>query len=214
MIWTDATRPKTLSTPFSNVPRVTVSPKSFITESPWLMSIQIGWEAQIYNSKLPYWMRVYAVAMGRSDPNLHTPLEPGELAKLLGHKQPDGSIQPLDRRDLHKYVKRAVDLQLLDEASSLRCLVLPAATIACRRPGFRKSCAHHSGAASKAKKPIAIRQATSAPVNRVNNAFTPSQVTGLAVGQETRPRRAENPPTPGSRAIFAVEPRHPAGVRA
>jgi acetyl-CoA acetyltransferase len=81
------------------------------------MSLQSGWEAQLYNSELPYWMRVYAVAMGRSEPNLHTLLEPGELAKLLGHKQADGSIEPLDRRDLHRYVKRAVDLQLLDEAA-------------------------------------------------------------------------------------------------
>lgn len=192
---------------FSNVPWVTVSPKCYITESPWLMSIQIGWEAQIYNAELPYWMRVYAVAMGRSEPNLHTPLETGELAKLLGHTQADGSIKPLDRRDLHKYVNRAVDLQLLDETSSVRCLVLPSSTMACRRQGFRKSCSYHTGAASKIKKPIAIKQTNSTPMNRVNSSCASSQVTGSTVGQETRQGRVENTPTPGSRAIFAVGPR-------
>lgn len=170
------------------------------------MSIQSGWEAQIYNSALPHWMRVYAVAMGRSEPNLHTPLESGELAKLLGHKQADGSIKPLDRRDLNRYVKRAVDLQLLDEASSVRCLVLPVSTMACRRPGFRKACSYHTGAASKVKKPIAIKQTTT-PVNRVNSPCASPQVTMSTVGQETRQCRVENTPTPGSRAIFAVEPR-------
>lgn len=184
---------------------VTVPPKYYITDSPWLISIQIGWEEKIYNTDLPYWFRVFAVAMARSEPNLHTQLQPGELAKLLGKVQPDGTLKPVDRRDLDEYVKKAIKRELLDELSSPRCLVLPSSTAACRRPGFNKPCAFHTGESSKIKMPIAIKQTTSTPVTRANSEDASSQVTRSAVGQDTRHRRAHCP-TPGSRDVFAVEP--------
>jgi hypothetical protein len=186
---------------------VTVSPKYYITESPWLMSIQIGWEEQIYNTDLPYWMRVYAVAMARSEPNLHTTLQPGELAKLLGKPQSDGTVKPVDRRDLYRYVKQAVKMKLLDETSSVRCLILPETTTVCRRPGFRSPCGHCTGRSSKVKRSIAIRQRNKNPaVFRANRDAASSQVTRSAVGQDTRQCRVNNP-TPGSRDIFTVMPR-------
>jgi hypothetical protein len=184
---------------------VTVSPKYYITESPWLMSIQIGWEEQIYNTDLPYWMRVFAVAMARSEPNLHTHLQGGELAKLLGKRQPDGTLKPVDRRDLNEYVKKAIKLKLLDETSSSRCLVLPASTAACRRPGFNKRCAYHTGESSRIKRPLAIRQPASTPVKRANSNDASPLVTGSTVGQDTRQCRVKNTPTPGSRDIFTVK---------
>jgi hypothetical protein len=184
---------------------VTVSRQYYITDSPWLISIQLGWEAQIENSDLPHWMRVYAVAMARSEPNLHTALESGELARLLGKTQPDGSTKPVDRRDLNKYIQRAVELKLLDETSSPRRLVLPASTAACRRPGFNKPCAYHIGASSKIKRPIVIRQSVPTPVNRVNSDAASPQVMTSAVGRDTRHCRVNNPPTPGSRDIFSVK---------
>jgi hypothetical protein len=185
---------------------VTVSPKYYITESPWLMSIQIGWEEQIYNIDLPYWMRVFAVAMARSEPNLHTHLQPGELASLLGRPQPDGTLKPVDRRDLNEYVKRAVKLKLLDETSSIRCLVLPASTAACRRPGYNKPCQYHTGESSKVKRPLAIKQPAPTPVNRANSSDASPQVTSSAVRQMTRQCRVNNP-TPGSQDVFTVMPR-------
>lgn len=141
--------------------------ESYVTESSWLLSIQLGWESQIANSDLPYWMRVYAVAMARSEPNLHAPFESGELAELLGKSLPDGSKKAVDRRDLNKYVKKAIALDLLDEISSVRCLVLPASRTACRRSGYKKPCAHHTGKASKIKKPLALKQTASAPLTEI-----------------------------------------------
>jgi hypothetical protein len=185
---------------------VTVSENFYITESPWLISIQLGWEAHIANADLPYWARVHAVAMARSQPNLHTSLETGELAELLGRKQPDGSTKPIDRRELNRYINRAVELNYLDETSSVRCLVLPASTIECRRRGNRKPCAYHTGQASKVKRPIAIKQATSNPLKRTNSNDVSPQFKASPVGQVTRQRRVENTPTPGSRDIFTVKP--------
>lgn len=187
---------------------MTVSPKYYITESPWLKSIQIGWEEQIYNTDLPYWMRVFAVAMARSEPNLHTHLQPGELAKLLGNRQPDGTLKPVDRRNLNEYVKKAIKLKLLDETSSSRCLVLPASTAACRRPGFNKPCDYHTGESSRIKRPLAIRQPTPTPVKRANSSDASPLVTSSTVGQDTRQCRV-NPCTAGSRDIFAVKVQQP-----
>jgi hypothetical protein len=152
-------------------------------------------------------MRVYAVAMSRSEPNLHAPFESGELAELLGKSLPDGSKKAVDRRDLNKYVKKAVALNLLDETSSVRCLVLPASRTACRRPGYKKPCAHHTGKASKIKKPLALKQTASAPLNRDNRNAALPLFTGPAVGEAARQCRAEQTPTPGSRDIFTVKPR-------
>jgi hypothetical protein len=170
------------------------------------MSPQIGWEGQLFDTRLPHWMRVYAVAMARSGPNLHTPLEVGELARLLGKKQSDGSMKPVERRDLTKYINRAVELNFLDEKSSVRCLVLPDSLAACGLPGNRKPCAYHTGQASKIKRPIAMKRPAPIPLKRANSDDVSPQFNASTVGQPTRQRRVENTPTPGSRAIFAVEP--------
>jgi hypothetical protein len=185
---------------------VTVSEDYYISESPWLMSHQIGWEPMIVDTRLPHWMRVYAVAMARSEPNLHTTLETGELAQLLRKMLPDGSTKPVDRRDLNHYIKKAVELNLLDESSSVRCLVLPPATTACRRQGYRRRCAYHSGKASKIKRPIPIKRETPNPLNRTNSNDVSPQVNASTVGQETRQRRVGRTPTPGSLDIYTVKP--------
>jgi hypothetical protein len=151
-------------------------------------------------------MRVYAAAMARSEPNLHAPFESGELAMLLGKKQSDGSTEPVDRRDINKSVKKAVALQLLDEASSVRCLVLPDSRAACRRSGYKKPCAYHTGNASRIKKPVAIKRTVSDPLERVNRNAASPPLRGTAVGNVARQCRVEQTPTPGSRDIFAVKP--------
>lgn len=187
---------------------MTDSENYYITESPWLISKQLAWEPQIVNADLPYWARVHAVAMARSEPNLHTILETGELAQLLGRKLPDGSTKPLDRRDLNRYINRAVELNYLDETSSVRCLVLPASVIDCRRKGYRKPCAYHTGQASKIKRPIVIKRSPQTSMYRTNSSDVSSQVQASKVGQLTRQCRVETP-TPGSRDIFTVKPRLP-----
>jgi hypothetical protein len=179
-----------------------------VTESPWLISKQLGWEAQIANADLPNWARIHAVAMARSEPNLHTPLETGELAKLLGKEQLDGSIKPVDRREINRYINRAVELKYLDETSSVRCLVLRADTMECRRQGYTKPCAFHTGKASKIKRPIAIKlRATQDPLKRANSGDASPQVKTSPVGEISRQRRTESTPTRGSRDIFTVKPR-------
>ena len=146
------------------------------SEAPWLVSYQIGWESQIHNQNLPIHDRIHAVAMARCDPNCHTPLQPGELARLVGKETPDGLFKPVDSKDIGGYVKRAVELGWLDPMSNTRCLVLPANREECRLPGRGKPCEHHTGKSTKPKRPFTLR---SEPVVR---------------------------PTPGSRDVFGVKP--------
>lgn len=155
----------------------------YTAESPWLMSIQIGWEEQIYNEDLPTYLRIFAVAMARSHPNLHTVLQPNELRMLVGSHDAEGAFHPIDSRDIGKYVDRAAHLGLLDESSNPRCLVLPSKTTACRLPGRHKPCAEHTGRASKPKHPIVVKRSTSGAASV-----------------------ADHQPTRGSRDIFAVSP--------
>jgi hypothetical protein len=65
----------------------------------YLMTFQGHWEAQIYQTTLPLWLRVYALAMARSEPNLHTGIGPQELA-VLGSRMDHGN--PLIEGDFGK----------------------------------------------------------------------------------------------------------------
>jgi hypothetical protein len=121
----------------------------------YLMTFQGHWEAQIYQTTLPLWLRVYALAMARSEPNLHTGIGPQELA-VLGETQPDGSQKPVDRRRLWEAIRRLVNMGWLDPRSDRNCLVLPATGYACERRGSKKPCAYHTGQHSKIKGDIAV----------------------------------------------------------
>jgi hypothetical protein len=121
----------------------------------YLMTFQGHWEAQIYQTTLPLWLRVYALAMARSEPNLHTGIGPQELA-VLGETQPDGSRKPVDRRRLWEAIRRLVEMGWLDPSSDRHCLVLPAAGYACERRGSKKPCAYHTGQHSKIKGDIPV----------------------------------------------------------
>jgi hypothetical protein len=129
------------------------------------MTFQGHWEAQIYKEDmLPLWARVHALALARSEPNLHTGIGPNELA-ILGETGPDGSRKPVDRRRLWEAITRLVDLGWLDPTSDRNCLVLPAAGYACGRRGNKKPCAYHTGQHSTVKGDMATvdRQAEDFP---------------------------------------------------
>lgn len=115
------------------------------------------WEGQMHNPKLRLWQRVFAVAMARSGPNLHTPLEPGELATMLGKRQQDGSLKPVARQKIWEAIEHLTAIGWLDPTSDSRCLVLPAEGFRCGRQGNGKLCPYHSGQSSKVQSDIAVR---------------------------------------------------------
>ena len=125
--------------------------------APYLMSYQAFWEGQIRNNELTLWQRIFAVAMARSEPNLHSPFQPGELARILGRTQLDGSLKPVGRVKVWEAIGHLIKIGWLDVSSDRLCLVLPVNGFACYRPGYKKQCAYHVGESSKVKKEIAVR---------------------------------------------------------
>jgi hypothetical protein len=119
------------------------------------MSYQGHWEEQVYQTELPLWTRVYALAMARSEPNLHTRIGEAELA-VLGKARPDGTRNPVDRRRFWEAIQRLTDLGWLDPTSDRNCLVLSAAGHACERRGSKKRCDYHTGQLSTVKGDIAV----------------------------------------------------------
>jgi hypothetical protein len=182
----------------------------YTSEPPWLISYQGGYEVLFKNENFPIYLRIYFLAMARTDPNRHTALGTGELRKLMGKVNPiNGSITPIDRRDIGSYLDKAIAEGLLDPSSTVHCLVLPSYLVDCRRPGSSKTCPVHSGVTSKPKKPVPIKIKTSvadSPIRDKSNAAS-AQVNGSRVGITTRQCRDHNP-TPGSRDIFGITTNH------
>lgn len=183
-----------------------------LSENPWLISYQIGWEQYIFNVEMPMWFRVYAVAMARSEANLHTLLQPGELAALLGKSQPDGTLKAADPSNLNKFIRTAIRYGLLDKSSNARCLVLPTRTTDCRRRGQHKPCPQHTGHSTKPKKPITLKQpaeqsseSRALSENKSNDASP--QVGAWPLVLQV-PKTGTSVTTPGSRDIFGAKPLH------
>ena len=122
----------------------------------YLMTFQGHWEAQIYQTTLPLWLRVYALAMARSEPNLHTGIGEAELA-VLGETQADGNCaNQWTVGDSGKRSSGSLDLGWPDPTSDRSCLVLSAAGHACERRGNKKPCRYHTGQHSTTKYDIAV----------------------------------------------------------
>lgn len=68
--------------------------------------------------------RLYSLAMARTKHNLHTPVEPGEVARLLGSMK-NGVWVPAPRTSLLSACQRNIRTELFDPDSDVeRCLIL------------------------------------------------------------------------------------------
>jgi hypothetical protein len=93
---------------------------------PWSKHFREFWERQASNPKIPMPVRVFSLAYARHGANGHTPLGPGELARILS-KPPtvDRPIKPCDRTTLYRAIEAAKRSGYLDDRSSSRCLIVP-----------------------------------------------------------------------------------------
>lgn len=135
-----------------------MSPTTYLRRQPrFLMTFHSHWEERIGDERLYLRERLFAVAMARTNANLHTPVEEGELAQLLG-KWKDGEYKPADRRDLDKATKRNIELGLFEQGSDYRrCLILPPQGFDCRRQGSKTPCRRCEGRATRISKDFAAK---------------------------------------------------------
>lgn len=89
--------------------------------NPWARHYQSAWEERAARRNLPNWLRVAALAYGGHAANGHALFKPGDLAIALGEPG-----RPMDKHNVQRAIKTAVDNGWLSGLSGSTCLVVPA----------------------------------------------------------------------------------------
>lgn len=108
-------------------------------DAEWSRHAQDEWERRAGDRRLPYWLRIASLAYAKHGNNGHAAFKRGDVAVVLGTPG-----MPLDRRQLHEYVQRAIELGWLAEGSTSMCLVVPPHIVDKGRIGEpKKTCRVH-----------------------------------------------------------------------
>jgi hypothetical protein len=101
----------------------------------WARHFQDDWQARAGDPRLPYWLRVAALAYGSHTDNGHARFRRGEVALILGHVDTStGVVRPFT--NVRREIARAVEYGWLAEGSYWGCLIVPAHSI--RKGDFTK----------------------------------------------------------------------------
>lgn len=116
-----------------------------MSERPWSRHYHDAWLSRAGDPRLPYWLRVTALAYGSHENNGHARFRRGEVGLILGSpNKTTGEIVPLHRSSVHRAIGEAVTYGWLEEGSFARCLIVPAHSI--RRGSLKdpvKACPIH-----------------------------------------------------------------------
>lgn len=93
-------------------------------QRPWSRHYQDEWQSRAGDQRLPYWLRVAALAYGSHQDNGHAKFKRGEIALILGTPDGDGGITPL--ANVGRAIADAVEYGWLASESFWGCLVVPA----------------------------------------------------------------------------------------
>ncbi|GMA19899.1 hypothetical protein GCM10025862_19200 [Arsenicicoccus piscis] len=92
----------------------------------WARHQQVMWEERAGDRNLPLWLRVASLAMGKHDDHGHAHFRRGQVALVLATVPPSGGeIAPLDRRQVHRAIFKAVEYGWLAPGSNTQCLRVP-----------------------------------------------------------------------------------------
>jgi hypothetical protein len=91
----------------------------------WARHFQDDWQARAGDPRLPYWLRVAALAFGSHADNGHARFKRGEVALILGALDHDtGEVRPF--ANVRREIARAVEYGWLEDGSYWGCLIVPA----------------------------------------------------------------------------------------
>lgn len=94
----------------------------------WARHFQDDWQARAGDPRLPYWLRVTALAYGSHADNGHARFKRGEVALILGSvDQETGEVRPF--ANVRREIARAVEYGWLENGSYWGCLIVPAHSI-------------------------------------------------------------------------------------
>lgn len=113
-----------------------------VTERPWARHYQHEWHERAGDKRLPYWLRVTALAYGSHTDNGHARFKRGEIALVLGEVDREtGEIKPYP--NVRRAIATAVEYGWLEPESFWGCLVVPAHAIKKGSHGRLKPCPIH-----------------------------------------------------------------------
>jgi hypothetical protein len=129
-------------------------------QSLWARQYQQPWRERSEDESLPLWLRVACVAFGWHEPNGHTPMKPGELAVKVGRvNRTTGEVKPVDKRNLQRAIKTAIDKAWISKASGSLCLVVPEHAVDTLLAGHDKPCPRHKARKQKVRHSVTYLRA-------------------------------------------------------
>lgn len=112
----------------------------------WAAHYQTTWHERSGDPRLPYWLRVAALAYGSHKANGHALFNAGQIALVLATADPEtGEIKPLDKGSVQRAIRSAVDYGWLAADSCSRCLIVPGHAITMHYGNANAPCPQHDG---------------------------------------------------------------------
>lgn len=98
------------------------------TQRVWARHYQDDWQARAGDPRLPYWLRVSALAYGSHADNGHARFKRGEVALILASvDRGTGEVRLF--ANVRREIARAVEFGWLEDGSYWGCLIVPAHAI-------------------------------------------------------------------------------------
>lgn len=128
-------------------------------EKPWARHYHEAWQERAGDDRLPYWLRVTALAYGSHLDNGHARFKRGEIGLILGKIDAEtGEIIPFD--NVRHAIRTAVEYGWLEPESFWGCLVVPAHAIKKGEHGRKPVCPIHAKRRREGKETSAERSIT------------------------------------------------------
>lgn len=116
----------------------------------WGQHYQQPWREAAADRELPDWLRVASLAFGCHEANGHAVFGRGEIAGMLGPVDRDtGEIKPMDRANVRRAIRTAIQRGFLAEGSQSMCLIVPAHWIVGGVGNSTSDCPIHQRGASR-----------------------------------------------------------------
>ncbi|MGI8701637.1 MAG: hypothetical protein ACR2JU_10620 [Nocardioidaceae bacterium] len=160
-------------------------------ERPWARHYHEAWQERAGDDRLPYWLRVAALAYGSHLDNGHARFKRGEIALVLG-KVDSITGEVMSFENVTRAIETAVTYGWLEPESFWGCLVVPAHAIKKGEHGRKPSCPIHAkrrreGKETAAQQARTLHSVTGSGVSNrhsvtASGGRTPHSVTGSERG--------------------------------
>lgn len=162
-------------------------------ERPWARHYMEEWQSRAGDRRLPYWLRVAALAYGSHTDNGHARFKRGEIGLVLGTvDQETGEVTPYS--NVRRAIADAVAYGWLDAESFWGCLVVPAHAIKKGAHGHGGTCPVHIKRRQRRAANRSLSERNGAPSSTPDERFNARTAHSLS-GSERNPFFLVSPST-------------------